>query len=74
MKIITVKNNSIASSLGLKTGDRLLRINSKKVADEIDYKFRISEQEVLIELEISGKVDSFAIEKSIHVLLIIFIG
>ena len=39
MKIIEVKNNTLGKSIGLKPGDRLLKINGKKVVDEIDYRF-----------------------------------
>tara|TARA_Y100001970_G_C14244661_1_gene867251 strand:- start:3167 stop:4456 length:1290 start_codon:yes stop_codon:yes gene_type:complete len=63
MKIIKVKKGSIGDSLGLKPGDRLLKINSAKVKDEIDYRFKISEEELTIELEINGKRKIFEIEK-----------
>lgn len=63
MKIIEVYSGSIAEDLGIKPGDRLLRVNNKRVRDEIDYKFRITEEEVIVEFEINGKSKSFEIEK-----------
>ena len=63
MKITKVKEGGIGYKLGLKPGDRLLKINSKKVKDEIDYRFRISEEELTIEFEINGKRKTFDLEK-----------
>lgn len=63
MKVIEVNRGSIAEDLGIKPGDRLLRLNNKRVKDEIDYKFRITEEEVVVEFEIDGKSKSFEIEK-----------
>ena len=63
MKIIKVKNGGIGESLGLKSGDRLLKINSQRVKDEIDYRFKISEEELIVEFEIDGKRKAFEIEK-----------
>ena len=44
MKIVKVKSNSLAEKIGLRPGDHLLKINGKKVLDEIDYKFRFTEE------------------------------
>ena len=63
MKIIKVKKGGIGESLGLNPGDRLLKINSAKVKDEIDYRFKVSEEELTIEFEINGKRKVFEIEK-----------
>ena len=54
MKIIRVKEGGIGDKLGLKPGDRLLKINSKKVKDEIDFRFKIAEEEFIL-------VDAFRI-------------
>ena len=56
MKIIEVKNKTLGESIGLKAGDRLLKINGKRVVDEIDYKFRITDKEVLLDVEVDGKM------------------
>ena len=36
MKIIEVKDKTLGKSIGLNPGDRLLKINGKRVVDEID--------------------------------------
>ena len=63
MKIIKVKNKTLGHSIGLKPGDKLLKINGKRVVDEIDYKFRITSEEVLLDIEIDGVMKQFSIEK-----------
>ena len=63
MKIINVNKNSLAQSIGLLPGDRLLKINGKRVVDEIDYKFRITEENLILDLEINGKLDRVEVEK-----------
>ena len=64
MKIIKVKQGGIGDKLGLKPGDRLLKINAKKVKDEIDYRFRIAEEQLIVEFEIDGKRKVFDLEKN----------
>ena len=51
MKIIEVKNNTLGHSIGLKPGDRLLKINGKRVVDEIDYRFRITDEKICLTLD-----------------------
>tara|TARA_B100000131_G_scaffold320211_1_gene367771 strand:- start:376 stop:1668 length:1293 start_codon:yes stop_codon:yes gene_type:complete len=63
MKIISVKQGSTADSIGIKPGDRLMKINSTRVKDEIDYRFKITEEEVSLEFEIDGKLKTFDIQK-----------
>ena len=63
MLITNVNQNQLGYSLGLKSGDRLLRINGRKVMDELDYQFRIAEENLLLEFEISGKTVKFEVEK-----------
>ena len=41
----------------------LLKINGKRVIDEIDYKFRMSAETLVLDLEIDGKLDRVEIEK-----------
>jgi NifB/MoaA-like Fe-S oxidoreductase len=69
MVIKTVFPNSIASSIGLKSGDRLLKINNRKVLDEIDYQFRFSSDLITISVEMNGVLESFEIEKEYDDLL-----
>ena len=63
MLITNVNRNQLGYSLGLKSGDRLLRINGRKVMDELDYQFRIAEENLFLEFEISGKTVKFEVEK-----------
>jgi len=64
MKIIEVKDNTLGQSIGLKSGDRLLKINGKRVFDEIDYRFRITDEKILLHIEIDGIIKQFNIEKN----------
>ncbi len=63
MKIIHVKENTLGEMIGLKAGDRLLKINGKRVIDEIDYRFRITDESITLDLEIDGKMDKVSIDK-----------
>ncbi len=63
MKIIRVKENTLGEMIGLKAGDRLLKINGKRVIDEIDYRFRITDESITLDLEIDGKMDKVSIDK-----------
>tara|TARA_Y100000590_G_C15661600_1_gene992877 strand:+ start:437 stop:1723 length:1287 start_codon:yes stop_codon:yes gene_type:complete len=63
MKIVRVKTNSLAEKIGLNPGDRLLKINGKKVIDELDYKFRFTEQKLILDLEINGQLDKVEVTK-----------
>jgi len=63
MKIIEVKNKTLGQSIGLKAGDKLLKINGKRVVDEIDYRFRITDEEVLLDVEVDGVMKQFNVEK-----------
>ena len=63
MKIIKIFPDSLAERIGLQFGDRLLKINGKRVQDEIDYKFRITEENLLLDVEINGQIEQVKIEK-----------
>ncbi len=52
MKIIRVNADSLGEEIGLNPGDRLLKINGKRVQDEIDYKFRITDEILTLDFEI----------------------
>ena len=49
MKIIKIFPDSLGEAIGIQPGDRLLKINGKRVQDEIDYKFRITEQNLILD-------------------------
>ena len=63
MKIINVFPESLGEKIGIHPGDRLLKINGKRVQDEIDYKFRMTEEFITLDLEINGRLEQVEIEK-----------
>lgn len=63
-EISKVIPNSIAEEVDIKVGDRLLRINENDVKDIIDYKFLITDEVLLLEVEkIDGEIWEIEIEK-----------
>ncbi len=63
MKIIKVYPDSLGEKIGIQPGDRLLKINGKRVQDAIDYKFRITEENVILDIEINGQIEQVEVEK-----------
>ncbi len=63
IRIKSVKRGSLGTYLGLKPGDRLLRINGSRVQDHLDYRFRIAESSPELELEIDGRREVVALDK-----------
>lgn len=63
MKIIKVFPDSLGETIGIQPGDRLLKINGKRVQDEIDYQFRMTEEVLTLDFEISGRMEKIEIEK-----------
>ena len=41
-----------------------MKINGKRVVDEIDYRFRITDEEILLDVEVDGLMKQFNIEKN----------
>ena len=59
-----VSKGSIADELNIQAGDILLRINENKVNDIIDYKYLISDEYIVLEVEKeNGEVWEYEIEK-----------
>ena len=46
-----VEPGSIAREMGIEAGDALLSINGQKIADVLDYRFMLQEEELLLEIE-----------------------
>ena len=63
MKIIKIFPDSLGEAIGMQPGDRLLKINGKRVQDEIDYKFRITEENLILDIQINGQLQQVEIEK-----------
>jgi putative radical SAM enzyme (TIGR03279 family) len=63
IRIKSVEQDGLGSHLGLKPGDRLLKINGRKVQDLLDYQYRITDASPELELEIGGQREVVAVEK-----------
>lgn len=62
--IVKVLKNSIAEELELEAGDELVSVNNCSIKDYIDYKYQISDDEVLIEIrKKDGEIWELEIEK-----------
>jgi len=62
--IIDVLINSIAEELELEPGDELISVNNCKIMDYIDYKYQISDDEVILEIKKQdGEIWELEIEK-----------
>ncbi len=59
--------NSIAEEIGLEKGDSILKINNHEVTDILDYRFLMSDEEILLEvLTKQGEICEVEIEKEIY--------
>ena len=63
MKILTVSERSTGAEIGLKPGDKIEAIDGSRVKDIIDYRFKISDENILLRVRKSGAVQEFEIEK-----------
>ena len=63
MKILTVSKRSTGDEIGLKPGDKIEAIDGSRVKDIIDYRFKISDENILLRVRKSGAVQEFEIEK-----------
>ncbi|MBC8345421.1 MAG: DUF512 domain-containing protein [Candidatus Marinimicrobia bacterium] len=63
MKILSVYENSTAAELGLKPGDRIDAIDGSRVRDIIDYRFKISDENVVLRVRQNGEILEYDIEK-----------
>ncbi len=62
--VAKVKTGSIADELGIEVGDELLSVNEQPVADIIEYKYLLSDQEILVLLrKANGELIEYEIEK-----------
>jgi len=63
MKINHIEKESIAASIGLKVGDRLEAIDGSRVKDIIDYRFKVTDENILLRVRQGGKLKEYDIEK-----------
>ena len=64
IKIEGVTKNSIAEEIGIEKGDFLVTVNDKEVIDVLDYKYLISDEDVVIVIEKqNGEVEEIEIQK-----------
>ena len=63
IRIKSVDPDGLGAYLGLKPGDRLLKINQRKVQDHLDYQYRIAVTSPELELEIDGSRQVVAVDK-----------
>ncbi|MBC7088240.1 MAG: DUF512 domain-containing protein [Tissierellales bacterium] len=62
--ITEVLKDSIASEIGIEPGDELLKINNQTIKDIIDYKYLISDENLIIEIKKpNGEIWEYDIEK-----------
>ena len=65
MKVNHIEKDSIAESIGLKEGDQLYSIDGSRVKDIIDYRFKVSDDNIVIKVRQEGKLIEYEIEKDI---------
>lgn len=66
-EIKTVLPGSIAEEIGLEAGDVILKINNHEIRDILDYRFFMSDEEILLEvLTKQGEVAEVEIEKECY--------
>ena len=65
MKINHVEKESIAAAIGLKPGDHLESIDGSRVKDIIDYRFKVTDENILLGVRQGGKLKEYDIEKDI---------
>lgn len=66
IKIISILPDGIAAAIDLKVGDVLEYINGEPIRDPIDYRFHMSDEEVIVEVRRCDEVLVFNIEKDLE--------
>jgi len=61
--IKTVQAGGLGAYLGLQPGDKLLKINGRKVIDHLDYQFRIADSRPILEVESGGVREAVEVDK-----------
>ena len=63
MKILSVSQNSTGAELGLKPGDKIEAIDGSRVRDVIDYRFKVSDENIVLRVRQDGTIQEYDIEK-----------
>lgn len=56
MKILSVSQNSTGAELGLKPGDKIEAIDGSRVRDVIDYRFKVSDENIVLRVRQDGAI------------------
>jgi putative radical SAM enzyme (TIGR03279 family) len=60
-----VAPGSLGEELGLRAGDRLLKVNNRPLRDILDFQFYAAEEEVLLEVERDGQLYLYEVERNL---------
>ena len=63
MKILSVSENSTGALLGLKPGDRIEAIDGSRVRDIIDYRFKSSDENIVLRVRHKDHIEEYDIDK-----------
>ena len=63
MKIISVHEHSLGAELGLKPGDKIEAIDGSRVKDIIDYRFKVTDENILLKVRQNGEWVEYDLEK-----------
>ncbi|MEA1881021.1 MAG: DUF512 domain-containing protein [Candidatus Marinimicrobia bacterium] len=63
MKILSVSEKSTGAELGLQPGDKIEAIDGSRVRDIIDYRFKMSDENIILRVRQDGGLQEYDIEK-----------
>jgi len=63
MKILSVEESGTGAELGLKPGDKIEAIDGSRVRDIIDYRFKMSDENIVLRVRQDGSLQEYDIEK-----------
>jgi len=63
MKILSISENSTGAELGLQPGDQVEAIDGSRVRDIIDYRFKMSDENIVLRVRQNGTIQEYDIEK-----------
>jgi len=63
MKIKLVHENSLGAELGLQPGDKIEAIDNSRVRDILDYKFKVTDDQIRLKVRQNGELVEYDLEK-----------